>query len=92
MLLNHQIYSADVDPEVLDRQEVQVANQWYRDNGMIANVTKHQDVILGKTDYCSSFPVKVSLGIFGMNIDNKLKFDNHISTVCEMINKKFNVM
>lgn len=40
-----QIYDSDVDPVNLEEritQDVLVANQWYRDNGMIVNETKHQ--------------------------------------------------
>ena len=59
-----------------------VANQWYRDNSRIVIESKHQAVFLGTTDHtCTfSFAVKPSVDIFGMNIDNKLFFDNYIST------------
>jgi hypothetical protein len=30
--------------------------------------------------------------MFGMDIDNKLNFNNHITTICKKINKQFNVM
>ena len=44
---------------------------------------KHQALILGDTEYTFSFPVKESIDIFGMNIDNKLHFDKHVSSVCK---------
>ena len=60
---------------------------------MIVNETKHQVLILGKTDYSFSFPaVKESIGMFGMNIDNKLNFSNHIRTMWKKISKQFQVM
>ena len=68
------------------------ANQWYNDNGVIVNKTKHQALILGDTEYTFSFPVKESIDIFGMNIDNKLHFDKHVSSVCKKINNQLNVM
>ena len=49
-------------------KEVEKANQWYNDIGMIVNETKHQALILGDTEYTFSFPVRVSINIFGMNI------------------------
>ena len=59
---------------------------------MIVNETKHQALVLGKTDHSFSFPLKDSLDIFGINTDNKSCFDNDISTICKKINGQFNVM
>ena len=81
---DHQIYSSNLDPHALEEcisQEVNVANQWYKNNGMIVNETKHQALILEKTEHNFCFPVNSSIDIFGMNIDNKLSFDNHVSVI-----------
>ena len=59
---------------------------------MIVNEKKHQALILGKTEHNFSFPVNNSVDIFGMTIDNRLSFDNHVSVICKKINNKFNVM
>ena len=91
---DYQLYSSDVDPVALENcicREVRVANEWYRNNRMIVNETKHQAIVFGKTDH-SSFPLKDSLDIFGINIDNRLRFVNYISTICKKINGQFNVM
>ena len=69
-----------------------MANHWYHDNGMIVNESKHQGLVLGDTDYSYSFPVKDTLEIFGMEIDNKLDFSSQISNLCKRINNQFNVM
>ena len=48
-----QLYTADTDPVSLERRisrEVSSANAWYEINGMIANPSKHQGMILGKQD------------------------------------------
>ena len=92
---DQQIYDSDVDPVHLEERithDVQVANQWYRDNGMIVNESKHQAMVLGSTDHVFSVPVQSAIDIFGLNIDNKLCFDNHITTICKKINNQFNVM
>ena len=39
-----------------------------------------------------SFPVKDTLEVFGMEIDNKLNFSSHISNVCKRINNQLNMM
>ena len=46
---------------------------------MLVNGSKHQCLILGDTEYSFSFPVKDTLEIFGMEIDNNLNFSKHIS-------------
>jgi len=92
---DHQLYSSGVDPVALEKCiccAVRVANEWYRSNGMIVNDTKHQAIVLGKTDHSFSFPLKDSLDIFGINIDNRLRFDDYISAICKKINDQFNVM
>ena len=91
----HQLYCSGFDPVALERCiccEVRDANEWYRSNGMIVNDTKHQAMVSGKTDHSFSFPLKDSLDLFGINIDNRLRFDNHISTICKKTNAQFNVI
>ena len=93
---DHQLYSSDVDPVALENcicREVRVANEWYRSNRMIVNETKHQQaIVLGKTDHFSSVAIKDSLDTFEINIDNRLRFDNHISAICTKIYGQFNGM
>ena len=49
-------------------------------------------MILGKTDYKFSFPVKNSIELFGMTMDDEINFREHIDTICNKINSQFNVM
>ena len=68
-----------VDSETLDAcvsHDAGVANQWYYQNGMLVNESKHQCLILGDTEYGFSFRVKDTLEIFGMEINNKLLESN----------------
>ena len=59
---------------------------------MIVNKKKHQALILGETEHNFCFPVNKSIDIFGMTVDNRLSFDNHIPVICKKINNQFNVM
>ena len=44
-------------------REVRVANEWYRNNRMIVNETKHhQAIVLGKTGHSFSVPIKRFFG------------------------------
>ena len=72
---DHQIYFSSLDPLALEEcicQEVNVANQCYKNNGMTVNEKKHQALILGKSEHTFSFPVNNSIDIFGMTIDKRL--------------------
>ena len=92
---DHQVYYSHVDSAALEAcvsHDVGVANQWYHENGMLVNESKHQGLVLGDAEYGFSFPVKDTLEIFGIEIDNKVNFSKHISNVCKKINNQFNVM
>ena len=74
---DHQVYYSHNDPAVLEEcvlHDVRVANQWYQENGMLVNESKHQGLVLGETDFSFSFPLQETLEIFGMEIDKKLNF------------------
>ena len=48
-------------------KEVETANQWLNDNGIIVNETKHETLILADTDrILFPFQVKGSIDIFGV--------------------------
>ena len=92
---DHQVYYSHVDPAALEAyvsHDVGVANQWYHENGMLVNESKHQGLVLGDTEYGFSFSVKDTLEIFGMEIINKLNFSKHISNVRKKDSYQFNVM
>ena len=72
--------------------EVSSANAWYEINGMIANPSKHQGMILGKTDHQFNFSVNYSMELFGFTIDKDLTFKQHVSSICKKINNQFSVM
>ena len=60
---------------------------------MIANPSKHQGMILGKTDRQFNFSVNDSImELFGVTIDKDLTFKQHVSSICKKINNQFSVM
>ena len=68
-------------------RDVSSANAWYEINGMIANPSKHQGMILGKTDHQFNFSVNDSVELFGVTIDKQ-----HVSSICKKVNNQFSVM
>ena len=74
---DEQLYDSDVDPRAHEQRilhQLQTANQWYTENGMIVNPDKYHAMLLGTTDHKFSFPVEDSLDLLGMTIDNQLNF------------------
>ena len=50
---DHQEYDSHVDPPALEAcvsHNVGVANQWYHENGMLVNKSKHRGLVLGDTE------------------------------------------
>ena len=78
-------YSSNTDPKEIDRRlqhKTAIANNWYEQNGMIVNPDRHQTIVLGKF----SFPLRNSIDLLGVSIDNNLSFNYHISKVCDKVN------
>ena len=76
-----QLYTSETDPVSLERRisrEVSSANAWYEINGVIANPSKHREMILGNTDHQFNFSVNDSMELFGVTIDKNLTFKQHV--------------
>ena len=90
-----ELYTADTDPLSLERRilrEVSSANAWYEINGIIANPSKHQVMILGKTDHQFNFLINDLVELFGVTIDKDLTFTQHVSSICKKVTNQFSVM
>ena len=59
---------------------------------MIANPSKHQGMILGKTDHQFNFSVNDSVELFGVTIDKDLTFKQHVSSICKKLKNQLSVM
>ena len=93
---DHQVYDSHVDPAALEAcvsHNMGEANQWYHENGMLVNESKHEGLVLGDTETAWIFlPSKGHFRDFGMDIVNKLNFSRHIPNVRKKINNQLNVM
>ena len=71
--------------------------QWFTDNGMKANPSEFQIIILGQEDMsklCLNvsgllIPSSKQVKLLVVNIDNSLKFEANIKELCRMVNQKF---
>ena len=96
------IYLSHRDPQVVEvrvNKDLDNTTKWFRENGMLANPEKYQALRLGKTDYdmnikcCeNTIPLSNEIKLFGVTIDNKLKFDAHIVSVCRKVGGQVNAL
>ena len=92
---DEQLYNSDCDPVVLESKlnhELNMINTWYSNNGMIVNPEKHQAMVLGNCNHKFAFPVNDSIELLGVTLDNELKFNSHITTICDKVNNQFSVI
>ena len=80
--------------EVTDRLQSSTIDllKWFRANGMQANPNKFQLMFLGNKQIDDNISVKIedcditaskSVKLLGVVVDDKLKFDDHISLICK---------
>ena len=75
------------------QNETEIAIQWFKDLFMIVNPSKFQEMVINrfrKTENKHEMYIKNkkitsehSVKLLGIEIDNQLNFDNHVSTLCK---------
>ena len=99
------IYAAKRDLNELLRllkKESEVAIKWFSDNNMIVNPKKFQAIIINRPNRSNhnwyltinnaEIKSKESVTILGIEIDNKLNFEKHVSTICKKANNQLNAI
>ena len=76
-----------------------VSLKWFDDNFMIANPTKFQAMLLGPDDieikinvHGKTIEMQHSVKLLGIQIDNKLTFNHHVSNVCKKAGNQINIL
>ena len=79
-------------------KESKVAIKWFSDNNMIVNPKKFQAIIINRPNRSNhnwyltinnaEIKSKESVTILGIEIDNKLNFEKHVSTICKKANNQ----
>ena len=98
-------YAAKRDLNELIRlleKESNVAIKWFSDNNMIVNPKKFQAIIINRPNRSNhnwyltinnaEIKSKESVTILGIEIDNKLNFEKHVSTICKKANNQPNAI
>ena len=99
------IYAAKRDLDkllILLEKESEVAIKWFSDNNMIVNPKKFQAIIINRPNRSNhnwyltinnaEIKSKESVTILGIEIDNKLNFEKHVSTICKKANNQLNAI
>ena len=78
-------------------KEREVAIKWFSDNNMIVNPKKLQAIISSNHNCCltinnTQIKFKESVTLLGFEIDNKLNFEKHVSTICKKPNDQLNAI
>ena len=76
--------------------------KWFSDNNMTVNPKKFQAIIINRhnrsnrncclTINASEIKSKESVTLLGIEIDNKLNFEEHVSTICKKANNQLNAI
>ena len=76
--------------------------EWFRKNSLVANQAKFQtmlvksnnidDIELNVTAENVSLPSSETMKVLGIDIDNRLTFDGHVSSMCIKAGKQLNVL
>ena len=84
------------------QNEAEIAIQWFKDNFMIVNPGKFQAMVInrfGKMEnkhemYIENKKItsEHSVKLLGIEIDNQLNFDNHVSTLCKKAGSQLNAI
>ena len=69
-------------------RESQIATDWFKENNMILNADKFQAIAVNRnSNMCNQYTLNIddnqvtsekSVKLLGINIDNKLSFDEHV--------------
>ena len=99
------IYAAKRDLNQLLKlleKENEVAIKWFSDNNMTVNPKKFQAIIINRQNRSNhnccltinnvEIKSKESVSLLGIEIDNKLNFEKHVSTICKRTNNQLNAI
>ena len=83
-------------------RESQIATDWFKENNMIVNADKFQAIIVKRnSDMCNQYTLNIdgnqvtsekSVKLLGINIDDKLSFDEHVSSLCKKASNQLNAI
>ena len=101
---DHQIYAAGESSKGVEKKLIEDGERmtrWHKDNLLKVNCDKYQSMMLGHGNTDSTINLSVggeqieqsrSIKILGVNIDEKLNFNIHISAVCKRVSRQVGIL
>ena len=86
--------------DILEK-ESETARKWFKQNQMIVNPDKFEAMVLGRHKQKEKINLNIngaeikgqnSVTLLGVEIDNELNFNNHISNICKKAGNKINAI
>ena len=97
-----QIFFADTTAEKVEEvinADLANVDKWYEQNGMKRNASKYQAIVMGKSQVKPQFygentaiPITGGLEMFGVAVDDKMKFERHTANVCRKVSQQIAVL
>ena len=99
---NYTIHANSVEMErllAILENESETVIKWFKQNRMTVNLDKIQAIVLGRHKQkekinlnINGAEIKGQNSVIGVEIDNELNFNNHISIICKMARNKINAI
>ena len=99
---NYTIHANSVEMErllAILKNESETVIKWFKQNRMTVNLDKIQAIVLGRHKQkekinlnINGAEIKGQNSVIGVEIDNELNFNNHISIICKKARNKINAI
>ena len=99
---NYTIHANSVEMErllAILENESETVIKWFKQNRMTVNLDKIQAIVLGRHKQkekinlnINGAEIKGQNSVIGVEIDNELNFNNHISIICKKARNKINAI
>ena len=102
-----QLYFINTNARIVQNSELAVVSSWITDNGLLLNPEKCESLIFRRTNskHNQIEEEKINFSVdgtliepsttcilLGVNIDERLNFNNHVASICKKVSKRIAVI
>ena len=88
--------------KTIENSRKRKSTDWFQENNMIVNADKFQEIIVkGNSDISNQYTLNIDdnqvtskkpVKLLGINIDNRLSLDEHVSSLCKKASNQLNAI
>ena len=88
--------------KTIENSRKRKSTDWFQENNMIVNADKFQEIIVkGNSDISNQYTLNIDdnqvtskkpVKLLGINIDNRLALDEHVSSLCKKASNQLNAI